>query len=378
MKKKESVRWDDLKEWISKVSNFAEEFIENHAEDVYLYGGGRASFFYLKWLASKKIPVKGIIETNSASSPLGGGQMSLPIYSIDEFLSEQRDCSIVIAAPKYLREIESILKKAKYSENAIYGFEAELYFSFGTMNDIEAYRKYILSNWNRILKLRQMLVDELSVDTLKAFLQGRVSGDQRHFIDVMVPDQYYPKDVLSFNNSETLVECGSYDGDTLQKFMDVVHGEYEECYCFEPDPVCADILEKRITEEWKSDKIHLIKKGVWDEKTELFFESTPEQGTSCVTSSSENSVPMVKIDDFVKEKVSFIKMDIEGAELRALKGAKEIISSYRPKLAICVYHEREDFLDIPEYLHELVPQYKFYMRHHNWGGTETVLYAVCE
>lgn len=78
MKKKESVRWDDLKEWISKVSNFAEEFIENHAEDVYLYGGGRASFFYLKYLASKGIPVKGIIETNPAHSPLGGGQVSAP------------------------------------------------------------------------------------------------------------------------------------------------------------------------------------------------------------------------------------------------------------------------------------------------------------
>lgn len=265
-----------------------------------------------------------------------------------------------------------------YPEDDIYGFEAELYYSYGTMKDIEAYRSYILSNWNRIQKLRQMLADELSVDTLKAFLQGRVSGDQRYFIDVMVPNQYYPKEIFSFNDRETLVECGSYNGNTLQEFMNVVHGKYKECYCFEPDATCAEILQKRIVEEWKSDKIHLIKKGAWEEDTELCFDSTPEHGTSCIKSESENMVPMVKIDDAVSGEVSFIKMDIEGAELKALKGAKEVISKYRPKLAICVYHECGDFLDIPEYLHALVPEYRFYMRHHNWSGAETVLYAACE
>lgn len=304
--------------------------------------------------------------------------MSAPRWSLNEFLSEKRDCSIVISAPKYLREIEGILLKANYPEDAIYGFETELYYSYGTMKDIEAYRSYILSNWNRIQKLRQMLSDELSVDTLKAFLQGRVSGDQRYFIDVMVPNQYYPKDIFSFNDRETLVECGSYNGDTLQEFMNVVHGKYKECYCFEPDAVCAEILQKRIAEEWKSDKIHLIKKGAWEEDTELCFDSTPEHGTSCIKSESENMVPVVKIDNAVIGEVSFIKMDIEGAELKALKGAKEVISKYRPNLAICVYHEREDFLDIPEYLYALVPEYRFYMRHHNWSGAETVLYAVCE
>lgn len=378
MKEKEFVRWENLKDWIRTTPNFAEEFIKNHEGEVYLYGGGRASYYYQKYLASKRIPVKGIIETNPAQQSTRGGQTSVPVYSLDEFLSEKRKCSIVIAAPKYLGEIEGILLKAKYPHDAIYGFEAELYYSYGTMKDVEAYRNYILSKWNRIQELRQMLADKLSVDTLKAFLQGRVSGDQRYFIDVMVPNQYYPKDILSFNNKETLVECGSYNGDTLHEFIDVVHGEYEECYCFEPDAVCADILQKRIAEEWKSDKIHLIKKGAWDEEAELCFESTPEQGTSCITSKSENRIPVVKIDDVVNGKVSFLKMDIEGAELRALTGAKEVISTYRPKLAICVYHEREDFLAIPEWLHALVPQYRFYLRHHNWGGTETVLYAVCE
>ena len=82
------------------------------------------------------------------------------------------------------------------------------------------------------------------------------------------------------------------------------------------------------------------------------------------------------MDDVIKEKVTYIKMDIEGAELDTLLGAKKIITQYRPKLAVCIYHKDSDMLNIMEYLQTLNSQYKFYMRHHNCNMTETVLYAT--
>ena len=78
----------------------------------------------------------------------------------------------------------------------------------------------------------------------------------------------------------------------------------------------------------------------------------------------------------VKEPISFMKMDIEGAELRALHGAEKQIRTNRPKLAVCVYHKNEDILEIWNYLRELVPEYRFYLRHHTTAGAETVLYAL--
>lgn len=70
-------------------------------------------------------------------------------------------------------------------------------------------------------------------------------------------------------------------------------------------------------------------------------------------------------------------MDIENAELNALKGAVQTILRDKPKLAICIYHSNDDMLDIPEYIHSLVPEYKFYVRqHHILPWLETVLYAV--
>jgi hypothetical protein len=71
-------------------------------------------------------------------------------------------------------------------------------------------------------------------------------------------------------------------------------------------------------------------------------------------------------------------MDIEGAELNALKGAEKTIIKDKPKLAICIYHSNEDMIQIAEYIHNLIPAYKIYIRQYRLypSAAETVLYAV--
>lgn len=83
------------------------------------------------------------------------------------------------------------------------------------------------------------------------------------------------------------------------------------------------------------------------------------------------------LDSIVKEdRVTYIKMDIEGSERRALEGAKKSIQRYRPKLAVSLYHKFEDIVELPAYILELVPEYKFYIRHYCSDVCETVLYAT--
>ncbi len=73
---------------------------------------------------------------------------------------------------------------------------------------------------------------------------------------------------------------------------------------------------------------------------------------------------------------TFIKMDLEGSEMMALKGAEKIIKRNKPKLAICIYHSDQDMLEIIKYIHQLVPEYRLYIRHHSTSYIDTVLYAV--
>lgn len=83
------------------------------------------------------------------------------------------------------------------------------------------------------------------------------------------------------------------------------------------------------------------------------------------------------IDEIVKSrKVTFIKMDIEGAELKALYGAANTIKTWHPKLAVCVYHKPEDLITIPQYIKSIYPMYRLYLRSYSPSGVETVLYAV--
>ena len=91
------------------------------------------------------------------------------------------------------------------------------------------------------------------------------------------------------------------------------------------------------------------------------------------------NAPVTTIDKFCREnniKYDFIKMDIEGAEMSALKGGLETIKKYRPQLAISIYHSTSDFTDIPLFLNSVLENYTFKLGHYSYNLTETVLYAI--
>ena len=94
------------------------------------------------------------------------------------------------------------------------------------------------------------------------------------------------------------------------------------------------------------------------------------------------TVQTITIDDFVGqnsiEKIDFLKMDIEGAEPKALEGAMQTIIKYKPKLAISIYHSLDDFINIPKWIDELNLGYKFFLGHHTLHLEETILYATTE
>ena len=98
-------------------------------------------------------------------------------------------------------------------------------------------------------------------------------------------------------------------------------------------------------------------------------------GASNLNEDGNTTVKTVKLDDFIQEQVSLIKLDVEGSEYATLNGAKRIIKEDKPFLAISIYHRHDDLYRLPLLIHEMVPEYKFYLRHHSTSYKETVLYA---
>ena len=118
----------------------------------------------------------------------------------------------------------------------------------------------------------------------------------------------------------------------------------------------------------------MIKKGLFDKDGTISFMSQDGEG-SLICEEGTEKIDICKIDTEASD-ATFIKMDIEGAELKALMGAKETIVKNKPKLAISIYHKPEDIIEIPKYLKTLVPEYKFYLRQYTMSYLECVLYAT--
>ena len=176
---------------------------------------------------------------------------------------------------------------------------------------------------------------------------------------------------------EVFVDAGGLDGGTSLDFIRWCGGDFDHIHVFEPDAANMEVCRRRLASEARG-RATFAAAGLWSSATELKFQATCD-GSSRVSESGETSIKTVALDDFLAGgRVTFIKMDIEGAELEALRGAAKTIGTHRPKLAISVYHKPEDILDIPLYIRELAPGYKFYLRHYTLIDTETVLYAVPE
>lgn len=183
--------------------------------------------------------------------------------------------------------------------------------------------------------------------------------------------QYF--DVFEPLTDEIYIDAGAFDGGTVLDFYDWTKGRYQRIYAFEPIKDMCKIISEKV-EKAKIKNIQIINKAVWEEEGILNFS---ENGAgSGVNSDGDMVVQGVNIDSVInQEKVTFIKMDVEGSELGALKGAEKTIRINKPRLAICIYHKKMDLLEIASYLLKVVPEYNFYIRQYWSNMWETVLYA---
>lgn len=175
-----------------------------------------------------------------------------------------------------------------------------------------------------------------------------------------------------------ILDVGAFNGDTAGMFAYLSPGA--TIYAFEP----VEELFPKVKAVCEAFMLHPVKAGLWDTTGTVHFTKLRRKdsvGMGSFAGHGADSISVFALDDFVHRhslpRVDFIKMDIEGSELKALEGGKKTIQKYRPDLAICIYHNVSDLWSIPLWIKEQVPEYKLYIDHKHIHPAETVCYATC-
>ena len=166
--------------------------------------------------------------------------------------------------------------------------------------------------------------------------------------------------VFSMGKNENFLDLGAYRGDTVEEFLHYCGGEYGEIIALEPDrrtfrKLCA-YLEN-------VPRSTAVQKAIYSEKTVLTFSN--KAGRQSTISDRGEQTEATTVDEICKDKeITYIKMDVEGAEKEALDGAVDTLKSQKPKLNIALYHRSADIFELPLKIAKVNPDYKFHIRRH--------------
>jgi FkbM family methyltransferase len=221
-----------------------------------------------------------------------------------------------------------------------------------------------------------LLADEESRLVYASVIKSVATGNAAYHRVSGYPQYRHPRALP--RPGDVVVDGGAYSGDTAQMFLDVC----AECHvhAFEPDPVVFARLEGNIAAQGLAGRVTPHRLGLWESSTRLSFTLTDGKGSHIDTLGGSQAIDTISLDEFAQKyggRIDLLKLDVEGAEAAALRGAAGVIRKYRPRLQICLYHKALDCVELPLQVLELTGEgYRYFVGHHGSGETDTVLYAV--
>lgn len=242
---------------------------------------------------------------------------------------------------------------------------------------------FIFRNLSLLGRIYDGLADQKSKLVFRNILNYRLAHDIELIKEIADDsgEQYFDRQLIRFSNDDVFLDCGGYTGDTIESYICHNHGAYDKIICLEADADNVKIIEQKFVKD-NGYKVELHHVAAYHTRTILEFDKIGSGSGRIIENGCAKTetvlVEAESIDDILKgRKVDYIKMDIEGAEYKALLGAVDTICTYKPTLMISVYHKQEDFVSIPLLIMSMNCGYKLYLRHYRCLSVqETVLYAV--
>lgn len=366
-------------EYLLDVNGELIEKLKNSNADIFVYGCGSASKIFTDFLNRNGLSVTAYLEGKQYFKK-GKVFLNKSVYLVDDIYKQLKEANIVVRATgadvvHILNDLKSKMKVHLYSyvdRNQQYTMTAE----------------WVVKHKEELNRIYDLFEDEESKLVFRSFIGAKANNIKREscreLISLWTSEQYfnnlYPKDLY---DEHILIDCGAYIGDSATAFFEFLKDEEN------PVMVRAFEMEDENFKELESlsnkyNNLIAYKIGLGD-KHEKYYYERKKDASVLVDYETENMVEIAPLDSILKGKeikASFIKMDIEGFEEKALIGMKNTIINNKATLAICVYHKLDDLIRLPQLIKSYVESsvydvnYKYYLRHHSHSAAELVFYAV--
>lgn len=343
----------------------------NKYNGVVLFGAGIVGMYLSKSLRKHGIKVLGFVDNDPKK--YGTSIEGLPCCSVDIGTDIYKNNLFIISV---LRNDWIPLKDQLLKINPdlkVVGYE-EFCKQHWQLNRVEdTYVTDVINSKEVILDIYDYLEDNSSkaeyIDQIRYRLEH---VDVQFNTSLNLKDQYFPTDLIEFKD-EVFYDCGAFDGDSIQEFINHSSTPHEHIYAFEPDKLNLE----RLKENTKNIKnITCCNCATGCVNGVVNFSSTGKMDAK-VNESGSQDVTQVALDSLNRFlPPTLIKMDVEGAELDSLIGARKLITKYSPILAICIYHKQDDIWSIPNYVKSINPQYKCFLRRYAKCAWEEIMYFI--
>lgn len=238
------------------------------------------------------------------------------------------------------------------------------------LEDPDFYNSYADElNW-----IYQRVEDDTSRDCLQNLVNFRTGNNEQYSLFTHEEKQYFNK--ITLNNSKTrpihYIDAGAFNGDSYFELVKLV--SVQEAYLFEPDKRNFSALVQNMAT--LSHRAHCIPLGLSDRYEYLSFVEGAGEGAR-IDAAGTSGISTVSVDQFFQNiPLTFLKVDVEGAERQVLNGAAQTIATNKPIISISCYHQANDIFELPQIIDRIYPDYSFYFRQHYYNSFDLVLYAT--
>jgi FkbM family methyltransferase len=238
----------------------------------------------------------------------------------------------------------------------------------------------IFENTEAIHRAYSVLADDKSRQVFCEQLRWRVLLDSE---DMKRPspteETYFAPDLILRNVEETFVDCGAFDGDSIRQFLALNTNQFRRIFALEPDGMNRNRLRAWLAQvpDAIADRVTILPYAVGDKRQRVQFSEGNFVASRIAGADPEGTTECVPLDEIMaNHEPTFIKMDVEGAEPQAIRGARGILNAHRPVLAACVYHKSQHLWEIPALIRDISPHHQIFLRRYAEDCWELVCYAV--